>query len=294
MSYNLQANNRSINGTFGAPILIPASIVCWMKLSAIDWALTSQRYVVTLSEDIASVNPSLRMSQVNADSDRVSATTRGASGNDRNAHLSFTPNAYDDIWVPVIAVFSADNRRTIYIENSSNSNVNTVDDPVGVLIDTIRIGASAAGFSNARGLIAEVAIFDKELTTAEIDMLQTGPGAGVQPYTIAPNDCIGYWSLSTDQLDHPSEAPIGPIITVVNGVYTVDHPLIQSSSNVAPNNNVPMPDQIVEQGVAYGPFDVKPYWTGTPAPTYSQTGLPNGLAISTDGLITGVPTGGYS
>ncbi len=66
-------------------------------------------------------------------------------------------------------------------------------------------------------------------------------------------------------------------------------------ANQAPIVNTPIPDQTVQIGVSFS-LDVSGNFSDPDSDplTFSQTGLPNGLSISFDGIISGVPTGGFS
>jgi hypothetical protein len=53
---------------------------------------------------------------------------------------------------------------------------------------------------------------------------------GVPPNSIAPNDCIGYWPLDTDQANHADQSGNGgPTLAVQSDApFSSDHPTIQS------------------------------------------------------------------
>ncbi len=70
---------------------------------------------------------------------------------------------------------------------------------------------------------------------------------------------------------------------------------ITSDVNLPPVVDTPISDQICKIGVAFGPLDVSGNFSDPNADplTFSQTGLPNGLSIDANGIITGVPTGGF-
>lgn len=70
--------------------------------------------------------------------------------------------------------------------------------------------------------------------------------------------------------------------------------------NVSPNNppvvDTPTQDQICTIGIPFGPLDISGNFSDPDSDplTFSQSGLPNGLTISSVGVISGTPTGGFS
>ncbi len=293
MSYDFNASNNTIDGTFAVDLAQPLSIVMWIKVNAAGWLETSQRFLVYLSQDIASVNNSVRLTRTNAATYRITASSRDTS--DNNAHLNFAATAYDDVWVAIVGTFNSDSLRRAYIENSSNTVGATGTKTPGSLLKALRIGASSGGFSNFQGFAGELAIFNKILTLSEIDLIQTGPETGVALNTIAPAECIGYWPLAVNQANHPDQSGNnGPTLTVNGAPYSSDHPAIGVAGDIAAVNDAPMPEQAVQIGVPYGPFDVNPYWSGVPLPVFFADGLPTGLAINDAGVISGTPQGGFN
>ncbi len=75
---------------------------------------------------------------------------------------------------------------------------------------------------------------------------------------------------------------------------------VSASGFTTPANQPPVlapniPDQICTIGVPFGPLDISSNFVDPDgdALTYSQSGLPNGLSISSAGVISGTPTGGF-
>ena len=68
-----------------------------------------------------------------------------------------------------------------------------------------------------------------------------------------------------------------------------------TDANGAPFVDTPIPDQVCTIGVAFGPLDVSGNFDDPDGDTltFTQTGLPNGLVISSVGVISGTPTGGF-
>lgn len=88
---------------------------------------------------------------------------------------------------------------------------------------------------------------------------------------------------------HYGQAGSTPATPVTSASATTD-------ANQAPVLDSPIPDQVCTIGVAFGPLDVSVYFSDPDADTltFSATGLPVGLTISSAGVISGTPTGGYN
>lgn len=96
-------------------------------------------------------------------------------------------------------------------------------------------------------------------------------------------------SPSTVYYAHYGQSGTTPATPVSSASITTD-------ANQAPTLDSPIPDQVCTIGVAFGPLDVSIYFSDPDGDnlTYSATGLPVGLTISSDGIISGTPTGGYN
>ncbi len=70
---------------------------------------------------------------------------------------------------------------------------------------------------------------------------------------------------------------------------------LAGSPNQPPVVDTPIPDQQCQIGVPFGPLDISGNFSDPDADplTYSQSGLPNGLTISSAGVISGTPVGGF-
>jgi len=231
VSYDFNAGSRYLHGTFSATKDVPLTIVAWIKCSAASWANTSKEWAVFFSDGTTAESYSLAKSVGTAD--EVTAVSRTGDSDD-NASETHPDTTYDDTWVMIVGVFTSDSLRDVYVENS-----NETSQAIGArnvsLVDEFRIGANNSGFSNFEGLIAEVAVFDVALTQGQIDALQTGPESGIPPADVAPDDCIGYWSLDTDQASHTDESSgaAGPTLTVTNAVFNADHPTITAITSTS-------------------------------------------------------------
>lgn len=96
-------------------------------------------------------------------------------------------------------------------------------------------------------------------------------------------------SPSTVYYAHYAQAGTTPATPVTSSSVT-------TTANQAPVLDTPIPDQVCTIGVAFGPLDVSVYFSDPDGDnlTYSASGLPVGLTISSAGVISGTPTGGYN
>lgn len=120
-----------------------------------------------------------------------------------------------------------------------------------------------------------------------------GAGAVAQDSFIATSGVNNFsWtglSPSTVYYAHYSQVGTTPSTPVSSTSITTD-------ANQAPVLDTPIPDQVCTIGVAFGPLDVSGNFSDPDADplTFSATGLPVGLTISSAGVISGTPTGGYN
>ena len=232
MSYGSFSSTANLNGTFSTTYTVDLALVAWIKLTAAQWSDTAASgYIAHLSNDFIDRFNAVSISHnlLAATADTVSVTAANATDQDIG-DLTFTAGAYDDKWVCVVGNFTTIADRDIYIEDSSTTVNDTTSRDSGAM-DSLKIGNrvdNASLFFD--GLIAEVAVFDRVLTTGEIDALQTGDNTGPAPNTVAPANCIGYWSLDSDQATHADQSGnSGPSLAEVGTVaYNADHPTITS------------------------------------------------------------------
>ena len=230
MSYGTFSNsNHLVSGTFSSTFDWPITIVAWIKRTGAEWAGGIQAYVVQFADDTGVDTDNGAAIHTPATDNIRARAFRDSSGSAAADH-AFTTDAYDDLWVPLIGKFTGDASRQVYIKDSADTgSENTGDGTLTNLMDSLCVGVDASLGANAfNGLIAEVAIFSKALTDAEIDKLWTSANTGPRPNTVASSDCIAYWSLDTDQTTHVDESGnSGPSLTEASAVaFDSDHPTI--------------------------------------------------------------------
>ena len=211
---------------------VPFSLVAWIHRTAAEWADTTDGTLVFIGDDFVDQNSSTSLNH-GGFADTVRSRIWDSGGGSDVINKSHADGTYDDLWVVCIAVYASDTDRKLYIEDSTSPGTDTTNrDLGGAVMDSIRIGDKHNTGSPCLGLVAEVAIFDKALSAAEIDALQTGAETGPAPNTVASADCIGYWPLDTDQSTHADQSGNGgPTLTVQSAApFDADHPTITAGA----------------------------------------------------------------
>lgn len=232
MSYDQLWGTNYFQATITA-MTYPLTIVVWIKKSESQWDAGGADYVLNLSDNFTDDDQQIRIYSGGHDVTGVWTTTGTASSG-----MDFTDDIYNDVWVPVISLYTSNVSKRIYIEDSSSAgNLNTQDRDISGL-DSFRLGRLMASFGGFEGKIAEVSIWDDALDTSEIDLLNPTAGEGPAAPTIDTSTsgatCVGYWPLDYDsatQTDESGQAN-GSFIEVGTTVYDSDHPTITSDTIV--------------------------------------------------------------
>lgn len=229
MSYQFVANGVYMQGSTTSQYDSEgATIAMWVKRTAAQWALTSQGYGVIFGADTTTdFDNSIRIGCNVGAADTAYATARDTADNSANeAHPDTT---YDDTWVVVCGTFTSNTRRDVYVEDYANTGTATTSRTVGAALDTIRVGASVNGFTQFEGLIGPIGIWNKVLSEAEINSLQSAAETGPRFDTIGAANLIAYYLMDTD---NATETNLGTDatgdLTHTSRDYQADHPTITS------------------------------------------------------------------
>ena len=232
MSYKGWGTNRfhATMGTTYGPVL---TISCWIKKDATQWANGSADYAWTFNYASNSDDNAFRL-YTGTDTMTIAARTTSTE----SENVSFTDGTYDDIWVPVIFQGNASNDRYGYIENSTNQSTQGLDTKNLTALDEFRVGRIMVGVGAFEGKIAEIAIWNKALSSTEIDQLCPVLGAGPKATAIASAkaNLIAYWPLDYESTTQVDESGNGESSLVEGGsgsnlVYDADHPIIYKASS---------------------------------------------------------------
>jgi len=240
MSYTTFSTSNSLDADFGSTYTLPISMVCWIKVPAATWDITSGKYIMHFNDEAfgtGSTSNSIWTNITPGVANRVNCQTQGPSAGNTSPY-THDGISFDNRWVPFVGVHGAttDGAQS-YLEDSSNAGTfGGADRFVVEAYRYLRIGANThAGFNEADDgvLIAEVALFNKLLTTSEVDALSTSSQTGPAPWTVAPSNCLAYWSLNSDQSTHAIEygSESGFTLDERGTVeYATDHPTIVSGT----------------------------------------------------------------
>jgi hypothetical protein len=132
----------------------------------------------------------------------------------------------DNVWAPIVGVITSDTLRDVYIGDITQTGTNASSNVVGSALNDLSIGRQFGNTAEFPGLIAEVAIWNTDLSTAQITSYMTGTAAS----GIAASNLIGYWPLNTDGVLTNSGTDAGGDLTASGAVFDADHPTISSGS----------------------------------------------------------------
>ena len=225
MSYDFGGTNDSFAGDFGEgnELGYPITIAMWMKFPDHPAA---QQTPVNFGVNDNTVNSSHRMLIGVGDSDNTFFANSVAFGGG-SASSNETQTDVDDRWFPVIAVFRSDASRQIYVDGTAGTH-DTNSRVVAETLRYLRIGENLQGGDEFQFNLAEVAIWNSDLSLANMDLYE----AGTSGDQIDSANLVGYWSFSADDLSPDDESGNGgPTLSAVGTpTFDADHPVITGGS----------------------------------------------------------------
>jgi hypothetical protein len=144
-----------------------------------------------------------------------------------SAEASLLSVNVDAVWAGVVGVFTNTALRDIYVQTISQTAQNTLTRAVTDAVQFIRVGEWLDGNRDFTGRLAELAVWNSALSTADITSYLAGTAAS----GIAAANLIGYWPLSADSLLNLGTDTDGDLTATGNAVFDADHPTI---SGLAP------------------------------------------------------------
>lgn len=221
MSYDFSPATSSIKGVFSGTHGQALTLAAWTKYTTHP---VSADWILALSA-AAAQNPHISLQYAAVD-DRFIAASQTATSD--AAIETGSAAQWDGVWVPVVGVFTGDSDRDVYVELISQTGNDTGTQAVGTALDEIHIGRAPNGAGGNVDHIAEPAIWDKALSTAEITAYLNGNAA----VGIANANLLGYWPLDVDNASQTDQSGNGgPTLTVANATFAADHPTITSGGN---------------------------------------------------------------
>lgn len=174
------ASSQNLEGT--APVTaVPCTFAAWMYKT--DDAANLQGVAIG---DVVGGGGG-RLSLIYSATEVVQAQAVGVGGTDTaSSSASGSLNA----WVHGAAVFASSTSRTAYLNGGNAGSETSSNTQSG--IDTVRIGQVAlSGGAFGDGSVAEAAVWDIDLTAAEVAVL----AKGVSPLFVRPANLVAYWPL---------------------------------------------------------------------------------------------------
>lgn len=206
------------------------TISCWILKTAAEWDQNTN-WLWTFMYDLSvDVNRMWCTSQ----HDRISSLWR-ETGTNQQSHtdqgVAIGAGEFDDIWVPVTVVYASDIDKTVYVETTRIAGTTNTSSRQLTALDQFRVGKAndtSVGFFD--GKIAEIAIWDKGLSNAEVDSLWTSEGRGPKATTIAAANLVGYWPFDVDSDTQVDESGTGNASLIKvggeNRQFFAAHPII--------------------------------------------------------------------
>lgn len=121
--------------------------------------------------DGSSVNSAGLAAEGNVSGDPITAYMDGPEGTSASAYARSSSGYSLNVWTHVCGVFSSSTLREIYVNGSNLGSATTTRTPT---FDRINIGNYRGSFNALNGRIAQAAIYNKALSSGEINALAKG------------------------------------------------------------------------------------------------------------------------
>jgi hypothetical protein len=208
MAYSLDGSNQRLTPASVPVTAAPLTLACWFRPSNV----THAGALITLTNS-AGTNYFALYFNGTAAGDPVSifmfpSVTSG---------FSTTSGASANTWHHACGVFTSSNSRTVYIDGGSSATNTASGTPANITQFNIGSFQTAAGnFFN--GQIAEVGIWNVDLTAAEVASLAKGMTCD----KVRPQSLVFYSPLTRDLIDYKG----GLAITNNNTATVANHPRV--------------------------------------------------------------------
>jgi hypothetical protein len=221
MSYDFSTAGSVISGSFTSTYTVPLTLAVWVKYT--DHPADTD-YILSLHKD-TNLDEFCAITS-GAVNDQFLSKQANSTGNDTAAYAA-TLGEYDGVWVPIVATFENTTTWNIFVEVIGNSGTKTASRDPGPLGE-VGIGHAPNGAAHWINNIAEVAIWDGELSDANITEYMNGLAAS----QIDASNLIGYWPLDTNNATQSNEGTDATgDLTVTNATYDADHPSISTGDS---------------------------------------------------------------
>jgi hypothetical protein len=221
MSYDFSPASSTISGSFTSTYTVPLTLAVWIKYT--DHPADTD-YILSLHKD-ANLDEFCVITS-GGTNDQFLAIQADSTGNESAAYAAAL-GEYDGVWLPIVATFESTTIWNIFVEVLGNSNTRTASRDPGPLGE-VKIGRAPNGLAPWNSKIAEVAIWDGELSDANITEYMNGLAAS----QIDASNLIGYWPLDTNNATQSNEGTDATgDLTVTNATYDADHPSISTGDS---------------------------------------------------------------
>ena len=201
--YDMSADNDKISGTLTTALDADGSngvtLAVWVYKTAAQWSTVAGDECIALS-NLDSTSTSSVIIRTASTADQIKAGTWSDSGSLREDVFTFADTTWDDTWVLLVSVYDGNSDREMFVDGTGTGTPHTTLADVDTM-GFVGIGQSAfSNFSECEGLVAEAVIFNIALSDTQVSDLNAGGAetALADPCSVAPNNCVGWWSLDTD------------------------------------------------------------------------------------------------
>ena len=225
MSYDFSPANPSMVGTLNSTYTVGGGLTmaCFVKYADHP---QSGDYAFVLHKDAN--NDEMVSIETSGTADRIDYRHHGPAGSNPAFHTS-DAGEYDTEWVAIVGTSESTSIWNIFVELITNTHERSASRDPGAMGKVV-IGTAPNGAGDWVSLIAECAIWNSELSNADITSYLNGNAAS----GIDAANLIGYWPLDTDNATQSNEGTdTGGDLTVTNATFTspADHPTITSPDN---------------------------------------------------------------
>ncbi len=224
MSYSFDGTNDRLTGQFTSTYPAPITMALMVKVAAHP---VSVRGLFNLGINSGSDPDSYSIRTSGVDDTWVARSVNTA-GTTSAASVVF---GIDGVWAGIVARFTSSTLRDIYVQAYANTATDVLNRAVASGSGYfIHIGELLGSVSDFTGNIAEVAVWDKALTQAEIEAYMAfNPSSG-----IAASNLIGYWPLSASNATQSNDGlDAGGDLTVTGATFDADHPTMVGGGSAA-------------------------------------------------------------
>lgn len=206
MARKFNGTDRKLVNANPAVTGVPLTLAAWFNSSS----AADNQAIVGICDILGNTNNFLLRAGGAVAGDPVQAIAQATAASGIAASTTgYTTNQ----WTHACAVFRSATSRDAYIDGGSKGSETTSATPAGLDRTSIGVRESLAPAAFFNGDLQEAAIWNVDLTDAEVALLATG----VQPTMVRAESLVAYWPIFGDDSPEPDE--IGTFdLTVTNAI----------------------------------------------------------------------------